>query len=118
MRKDTTTEADIVRFRQDLWTKIRNRVQEAIEVVLDGELEEALGCRSHERTEARLGYRNGAESRLVTTELGARTLRVPRARLRREAGTTGEFHSEVLPRYARRTKVVDEMLLGAYCVFR
>jgi transposase-like protein len=114
VEKGTTTEAEVIRFRQDIQTKLRSRVQEAIEIVLDEELEEALGCRSHERTEARRGYRNGTESRLVTTELGARTLRMPRARLRREDGKTEEFHSKLLPHYARRTKIVDETILGTY----
>jgi transposase-like protein len=114
MRKATTTEAEVVRFRQDIQVKLRARVQAAIEVVLEEELEEALGCRSHERTETRRGYRNGAESRLVTTEYGPRELRVPRGRLHQEDGTTTEFRSEALPRYARRTKAVDEALLGAY----
>jgi transposase-like protein len=89
-------------------------VQAAIEVVLEEELEEALGCRSHERTDARRGYRNGAESRLVTTEYGPREFRVPRGRLHGEDGTTTEFRSSALPRYARRAKAVDEALLGAY----
>lgn len=114
MRESTTTEADVVRFRQDIRAKLRARVQAAIEVVLEEELEEALGCRSHERTDARRGYRNGAESRLVTTEYGPRQLRVPRGRLHGEDGTTTEFRSEALPRYARRAKAVDEALLGAY----
>jgi transposase-like protein len=114
MKKASTTEADVVRFRQDIQARLRSRVQAAIEVALDEELEEALGCRSHERTEARRGYRNGAESRRVTTEYGLRDLRVPRGRLQQEDGTTTEFRSEVLPRYARRTKAVDEALLGAY----
>ena len=114
MREGITTEAEVVRFRQDIRAKLRARVQAAIEVVLEEELEEALGCRSHERTEARRGYRNGAENRLVTTEYGPRKLRVPRGRLHGEDGTTAEFRSEALPRYARRARAVDEALLGAY----
>jgi transposase-like protein len=114
VREGSTIEADVVRFRQDIQAKLRARVQAAIEVVLEEELEQALGCRSHERTAARRGYRNGAESRLVTTEYGPRKLRVPRGRLQAEDGTTTEFRSAALPRYARRTKAVDEALLGAY----
>ena len=44
MKKVTTTEADIVHFRQDIQSKLRARVREAIETVLDKELAEALGC--------------------------------------------------------------------------
>ena len=35
MRKVTTTESEIVQFRQDVQTKLRQRVREAIETVLD-----------------------------------------------------------------------------------
>jgi transposase-like protein len=67
VRELTTTAAEVVQFRQGIQTKLRARVQATIEVVLDEELEAALGCRSHERTEARRGYRNGSENRRVTT---------------------------------------------------
>ena len=73
------------------------------------------GCRSYERAEDRRGYRNGAETRRVTTSVGTRELRVPRARVRdEETGETTEFRSELLPRYARRTREVDEAILGTY----
>jgi transposase-like protein len=112
--ESTTTEADVVQFRQDIQSKLRFRILEAIETVVEEELDEALGCRSHERTDTRRGYRNGCERRTLTTEVGTREVRVPRGRLHREDGTTAEFRSEVLPRYARRTKIVDETILGIY----
>ncbi len=114
MKKGTTTEANVIQFRQDIQLKLRGRVLEAIETVLEEELTEALGCASHERCEGRRGYRNGAERRVLTTEVGTREVRVPRGRLHREDGTTAEFRSEVLPRYARRTRAIDEAILGIY----
>ena len=114
MKKVTTTEAEIVRFRQDVQSKLRQRVREAIETVLDEELAEALGCEAYERREGRQGYRNGSEQRTLTTEVGTREVRVPRGRLHQDDGTTTEFRSELLPRYARRTKVIDEAILGIY----
>jgi len=114
VRKVTTTEVDIVRFRQDIQARMRQRVLEAIEAVLDEELVEALGCEAYERSEGRRGYRNGAERRPVTTEIGTREVRVPRGRLQQEDGSAVEFRSELLPRYARRTKVIDEAILGIY----
>ena len=90
-------------------------VLEALEVVLEEEVDQALGCGSYERAEDRRGYRNGAETRRVTTSVGTRELRVPRARVRdEETGETTEFRSELLPRYARRTREVDEAILGTY----
>ena len=86
--------------------------------MLEEEVDQALGCRSYERAEDRRGYRNGAETRRVTTSLGTRELRVPRARVRdEETGGTTEFRGEPLPRYARGTREVDEAILGTYYYF-
>ena len=112
MRKVTTNESEIVQFRQDVQTKLRQRVREAIETVLDEELAAALGCEAYQRCKGRRGYRNGSEQRPLTTEIGTRDIRVPRGRLRQDDWTTAEFRSELLPRYARRTKVIDEAILG------
>ena len=60
MRKVTTTESEIVQFRQDVQTKLRQRVREAIETVLDEELAAALGCEAPQRCKGRRGYRNGS----------------------------------------------------------
>ncbi|MCH6555959.1 MAG: transposase [Chloroflexi bacterium] len=112
MKKVTTTEDQVARFRLDIQTKLRQRVREAIETVLDEELAEALGCEAYQRSEGRRGYRNGSEQRPLTTEIGTREVRVPRGRLRQDDGTTTEFRSEMLPRYARRTNVIAEAILG------
>ena len=102
-------------YREFVQPRLRKRVLEAIEVVLEEEVDQALGCGSYERAEDRRGYRNGAETRRVTTSVGTRELRVPRARVRdEETGETTEFRSELLPRYARRTREVDEAILGTY----
>ena len=40
---------------------------------------------------------------------------MPRARVRdEETGETTEFRSELLPRYTRRTREVDEAILGPW----
>ncbi len=116
MKKPTTISKESVsEYREFVQLRLRKRVLEAIEVVLEEEVDQALGCRSYERAEDRRGYRNGAETRRVTTSVGTRELRVPRARVRdEETGETTEFRSELLPRYARRTREVDEAILGTY----
>jgi transposase-like protein len=93
---------------------LRGKILKTIEEVLEEELGSALGCGRHERTQERRGYRNGASHRKITTELGSVTLRVPRGRVNQADGTTAEFESHVLPRYARRTRRVDEAILGLY----
>ncbi len=49
MEKATTTEAEVIQFRQAIRLKRRGRVLEAIQTVLEKELTEALGCEFHER---------------------------------------------------------------------
>jgi len=73
-----------------------------------------LGADRYERTEVRKGSRNGEKRRVITTEYGHAELSVPRGRVLEPDGTTREFQSEVLPRYARRTRRVNEAILGAY----
>jgi transposase-like protein len=114
MSEGTTGEADVIRLRQDISTLLRRRVLEAVQEVLDEELAQALGTGRYERSEERRGYRNGHETRRITSEVGPQTLAVPRGRIVEEDGSTREFQSEVVPRYARRTRRVDEAILGAY----
>ena len=104
----------VLQFRQDLQVTLRAGVRRAIEAVLEEELLAALGADAHERTPGRRGYRHGTVDRTVTPREGTRTLTVPRARLREPAGPLSEFQSTVLPRYARRTREVDDALLGCY----
>jgi putative transposase len=114
MSEGTTGQADVIRLRQDISTLLRRRVLEAVETVLEEELAQALGTGRYERSEERRGYRNGHETRRITTEVGPQRLEVPRGRIVEENGSTWEFQSEVVPRYARRTRRVDEAILGAY----
>lgn len=114
MKKPTTiTSESVSEYREFIELRLRKRVLEAIEVVLDEEVDQAIGCRAYERTEQRRGYHNGVESRRVTTAMGTREIQVPRARLRdEETGETKEFRSELVPRYQRRTREVDEAILA------
>lgn len=114
MSKSIKQQGEVARFRQDIQSQLRARVREAIEVVLEEELAEALGCGSYERCGERLGYRNGKERRRITTAYGLKELEIPRGRLVTEKGRSREFHSQILVRYQRRTGEVDEAILGAY----
>jgi transposase-like protein len=114
VKKGSIGDAEILHFRQAIEEKIRLRVREWVEVVLDEELELALGAGRHERTGQRQGYRNGSVVRRVTLEQGTRELRIPRGRLVTEDDGSEEFRSELLPRYQRRTKVVDDAIVAAY----
>ncbi len=114
MSKSIRQESDVARFRQDIQLQLRTRVREAIEITLEEELAEALGCGHYERSGLRRGYRNGTERRRITTAYGPKDLVIPRGRMVCEDGSTQEFRSALVPRYARRSHEVDEAILGAY----
>lgn len=93
---------------------MRERVRQAIEAIVEEELEAALGAaRSARVGEERRGYRHGTRARTLTTSLGPATIEMPRARLASDEGTR-EWQSRVVPRYQRRTARVDETILGLY----
>ena len=52
--------------------------------------------------------------RRLTTGDGLRVITVPRGRVVTAAGPTAEFRSALLPRYARRTRAVDDAILRCY----
>lgn len=111
MAEITTT---LLQFRQDIEAQLRQHIREALEVSFTEEITAALGSGRHERTEHRRGYRHGTIERTLTTAQGTRTLTIPRGRVLGDDGTTTEFRSRLLSRYARRTREVDEVILGCY----
>lgn len=110
----SSTDLHALPTRQVIRRLLHNRVVEAVEEVIRAELDEVIGTDRYQRSEQRRGYRNGTSRRDVTTEHGPMTIEVPRARILDEAGKSREFHSDVLPRYARRTRRVDDAILGVY----
>ena len=114
MQETSTSPATILQFRQDIEAQLRRHIREALDVALAEELAAALGSDRHERTDGRRGYRNGTVERTLTTPDGTRTVTVPRGRIGGSSDTTTEFHSQLLPRYARRTREVDDAILGCY----
>ena len=92
---------------------MRGAVRQAIERVVEEELAAALGPR-YARDVHRAGYRHGTKGRQLTTPTGPTPLAVPRARLQQPNGTTTEWQSTLLPRYARRMRQVDAALLQVY----
>jgi transposase-like protein len=114
MQETSTSQAAILQFRLDLEVEFRRKIREALDVALREELAAALGSDRHERTERRRGYRNGSSERAITTPEGLRSVTVPRGRIVGSDGATHEFHSQLLPRYARRTREIDDASLGCY----
>jgi transposase-like protein len=95
--------------------RMRTRIRETIEMVVEEELEAALGAAPSVRVgAARQGYRHGTRDRTLTTSVGPTPIAMPRARMREADGTTTEWRSETVRRYQRRTTRVDEAILGVY----
>ncbi len=111
---ESTTGLRVLPSPEDIRRLLRVKIVAAVQEILEEEIALLLGSQRYERTETRNGYRNGRERRRVTTENGPMELQVPRARVQQPDGSTAEFRSSVLPRYQRRTKRVDDAILGAY----
>jgi putative transposase len=94
---------------------MRERIRETIERLVHEELAAVLGAGKSMRVgEQRTGYRHGTRPRTLSTSLGPTAITLPRARLHEAEGSTREWQSTVIPRYGRRTRRVDEALLGVY----
>jgi putative transposase len=99
---------------------IRGRVRGFIEELVEAELDDALGRSRYQRPATAdmphppAGYRHGRRERQLLGSFGPVTIRLPRARLSKADGTSQEWHSEALPRYARMTKQVEALIAGAY----
>ena len=108
------TTAVALPFSMDVFSEVaRDRVRQALSLVAQEELTAFLGADSYARTETRRGYRNGTKSRTLTTSFGPTELTVPRAVVFNGEKRL-EWQSQIVPRYARRTREVDAALLGLY----
>jgi putative transposase len=124
-RRNTTTPSPALfdeSWFDPIETAIRGQIRGFIEALVDEELDQALGRPRYqrpkraERTEPtpRVGYRHGRRQRQLLGSFGPVIISVPRARLNQGDGTNQEWRSEVLPRYARRTRQVEALIAGAY----
>lgn len=92
---------------------LRGRVREMIMALVEGELAEVLAAKSYERSDARRGYRNGKRQRSISTGLGSAVIELPRGRIK-EGDEEKEWQSRLIARYQRRSRSVDQALLGCY----
>jgi putative transposase len=101
-------------LREGLEAAIRERVRGIIQIVLQEEVEAALGAPRSQRVAGRTGYRHGWKPRKLTLRTGPVQLEVPRARLADADGGEREWHSQLLPRYRRSSQEVEQSVLGVY----
>jgi transposase-like protein len=80
-------------------------MQAALEAEMDQHLAEEAGRVGGRGSRSGGNMRNGYRAKKVMTEVGTVTVQVPRDRL-------GTFQPRMLPRYARRTGALDELVLS------
>jgi putative transposase len=117
MEKNSTTDTGPL-FSGEAWfdpieAKLRERIRGFLEEMVEQEATAALG-RSRYQRGAIAGYRNGTRSRRLLGSFGPVEITVPRVRLRAGDGTSREWRSAVLPRYARMTKQAESLITAAY----
>jgi len=78
---------------------MKHVIECAVNKVLEAELTEHLNAERGERTEERLGYRNGHYTRRITTRIGTLELEVPRDR-------EGRFRTELFDRFQRSERAL------------
>jgi putative transposase len=86
---------------------LRAVVREAVQQILEAEMDEALGAEKGERTASRQGYRSGYYNRTLVTRVGRLELRVPQDR-------QGRFRTEIFERYQRSEKALVSALSEMY----
>jgi transposase-like protein len=82
-------------------------VHEAVQAILEVEMEECLQAGKHERSDQRLGYRSGYYRRRLITRVGTLVLRVPQDR-------AGHFSTQVFEQYQRSEKALVAALAQMY----
>jgi transposase-like protein len=82
-------------------------VQEAVQAMLEVEMEECLQAGKHERSDQRRGYRSGYYRRRLITRVGTLALRVPQDR-------SGHFSTQVFEQYQRSEKALVAALAQMY----
>ena len=96
-------------FNQDKINDLfRQKLQQAVNDLLESELTAFLGYNPYERDGWNTGNsRNGAYYRKVDTQFGQIEIKVPRDR-------NGEFHQHTMPDYKRHTDVLEQTVIKLY----
>ena len=94
-------------FIEDLDELLHEQHRAILEDLMLYERQRFLNAHPYQRHEGRVDQANGFYQRHLTTRSGTFELQVPRTR-------TGLFHSQVIPRYKRRDKAVDEAIKSVF----
>lgn len=86
---------------------LRELVQQALQTLLEAEMDAHLGASRYERTTERRGYRNGSKPRTLQTRVGTLELLVPQDR-------DGSFSTDLFGRYRRSEQALVLTLMEMY----
>lgn len=86
---------------------LKAMVEKVCQRIMEDEMTMFLGADPHERTEDRVGYRNGYKPRILRTRVGELNLMVPKDR-------EGNFSSKLFARYQRNEKALVLALQQMY----
>lgn len=90
-------------FFEDLDALMKDRHRQFLEELMGYERQCFLQAHPYQRSEQRVDQANGFYERKLSSRLGILELKVPRTR-------SGQFRTQVLPRYQRREPVIDQAL--------
>lgn len=97
----------------EIMEAMKNLFRDALQQVMESELEETLGYEKSERmseTEENAvskNYRNGYSKKSVKTQLGKVDVKIPRDR-------NGEYEPKIIAKYDRNVDGMEEKILGLY----
>ena len=86
---------------------IPERVRQGLQQLIELEVAAVLRAERHERTEERLGYRNGSRSRTLTTQVGDIPLAIPKLR-------AGSFFPSILEPRRRIDQALYAVIMEAW----
>jgi putative transposase len=117
MKQDSINAAPWARVerREFLEDELRQKTRAWIQLMVNEELDQALGLARGQRGEGRLGYRKGQRPRQFTTSGGSHDLTMPRgAYFTAQSDGKKEWNSRIIPRYARRSEAVEAAVINSY----
>lgn len=97
----------------DIMTAMKDLFRDALQQVMEGELETTLGYEKSERMSESVAsnlsknYRNGYSKKSIKTQLGEVDVKIPRDR-------NGEYEPKIIAKYDRNAAGMEEKILGLY----
>jgi len=91
----------------DLQSVLKEMLKNGVEALLEGELDEELGYKKHDRKAEKNNYRNGKTTKAVKTDFGKVNLEIPRDR-------NSEFEPELVPKHSSDLSHIEDKVISMY----